>query len=112
MNIYHLYAWCPQKSEEDVESSGTRVSDSCEPHYGSWELTPSSLQGQQVLLATVLFLQANVIIFSRSKINLEITLCSIDTLTISSSSSGPQNTFSLIWVIFQCIDISPLIYSY
>lgn len=41
------------ESGEGVGAPGTRVMDCCEPSCGHWNLNPSSLQEQQVLLAPI-----------------------------------------------------------
>lgn len=44
--LHHVWAWCPQRSEEGVEPSGTGVLGRCEPPYGCWELTLGPLEEQ------------------------------------------------------------------
>ena len=39
----HMYARCPQKSEEGIRSPGTRVTDGCEPPCGCWKVNPGPL---------------------------------------------------------------------
>lgn len=43
MYVRHVCAWCPQKSEEGVESSEAGAMDDCEPARRCWELSPSPL---------------------------------------------------------------------
>lgn len=35
MSMYHVCAYCPQMSEEDIRPPGTVVIDSCEHHVGA-----------------------------------------------------------------------------
>ena len=44
-SVYHVHTWCPGKSEDGVESSGARVTDSCELSCGCWELNLDPLEG-------------------------------------------------------------------
>lgn len=41
---------CPRRSEEDVESSGHQVTDSCEPPCGCWGSNPDLWKSSLVLL--------------------------------------------------------------
>ena len=43
---------CPQRPEEGAGSPGARVTDSCEPPCGGWELNPGPLEEQPVFLTT------------------------------------------------------------
>ena len=51
MLVYHMHAWCLQRSEED-RSPGTGVRDGYELPCGWWELNPSLLKEQPVLLTS------------------------------------------------------------
>ena len=44
-----MHAWCSQRIEEGVESSGIVMTDGCEPPCGYWELNPGPLLKQPVL---------------------------------------------------------------
>jgi hypothetical protein len=35
--LYTIYAWCLQRPEEGIESSGTRITDNCELPYWGWD---------------------------------------------------------------------------
>lgn len=48
--VYHLHAWCPQRTEEGIASPETGVTDSCEPPRVYWELNLGPRQEQQALL--------------------------------------------------------------
>jgi hypothetical protein len=50
MSVYHLCNTLG--SQKSVESSGTGVTDSCEPPCGCWELNPEPLEEQPVFLTT------------------------------------------------------------
>lgn len=50
---YHVHAWCPRRLEEGIISSGTVVTDECEP-CGCWKLNPGPLQKQPLLLTSEL----------------------------------------------------------
>lgn len=50
ISVYHMHAWCPQRSEEGIRSPGTEVMDGCGPPYRYGEINPDPLQGQHVLL--------------------------------------------------------------
>ena len=55
-----VYIVCELAAHEDREGiifPGTRVTDSCEPLCGYWDLNPGPLQEQQLLLAVELTLQ-------------------------------------------------------
>lgn len=52
MDVYHIHAWCLQKSEEDVGFSRTGVTDGCEPLSVRWETHLGPLQDQHMLLTT------------------------------------------------------------
>lgn len=41
-----MCVWCPWRSEEDIDSSGTRIMDGCEPPHGHWGKSPGPLQEQ------------------------------------------------------------------
>jgi hypothetical protein len=47
--LYHMRAWCWQRPQEGVGSSGTEVTDGCESPCGCWELNPGPLEKQPVL---------------------------------------------------------------
>lgn len=47
--VHHMHTWCPWRSEENVGSPGTIVTDSYEPPYSHWELKSGPLQEQEVL---------------------------------------------------------------
>ena len=38
MSVSHVYAWCPQRSEDGSQETGIR--DRCEPPCGLWESNP------------------------------------------------------------------------
>jgi len=57
----HMLAWCMQRLQSDTELPGTGVTDGCEPPCGFWELNPSPLQEQQVLLISKPSLQPHLI---------------------------------------------------
>lgn len=46
MCVPYMFAWYPQKAEEDVR---TAVTEACDLLYGCWELDPGPLQEQQLL---------------------------------------------------------------
>lgn len=45
-----MHSWCLRKSEEDVRSSGTGITERCDSPCGCWELNPDPLAEQPVLL--------------------------------------------------------------
>ena len=45
----YVYVPCLCLVSKSTGSSGTRVTDSCEPPCGCWELNPDSLEEQAVL---------------------------------------------------------------
>lgn len=47
--VHYMLTWCPQRSEEGVGSSGTRVIDGFELPCGGWELNPSSVRARSTL---------------------------------------------------------------
>lgn len=47
--VHHLHAWCLQRPEVGVRSSGSGVTGGCEPSRGCWELNPGPLKKQQGL---------------------------------------------------------------
>jgi hypothetical protein len=49
MSVHHLHAWCLQRPEEGVVSSGTGVIDGRELPCGCLELNLSPLEEQPVL---------------------------------------------------------------
>jgi hypothetical protein len=51
MSVYHVRVWCSWRSEEDIESLGTRVINGCKFLCRFVELNLSPLQ-KQVLLTT------------------------------------------------------------
>lgn len=51
ISVYHMHAWCPQRSEEGIRSPGTGVPDNCELPCGCWDLNLGSLEEKPVLLA-------------------------------------------------------------
>lgn len=57
---YSEYAWCPQRSERGIRSSGTIITDGCGLPYGFWELNQYPLQEQQVFLTNDPSLQLHV----------------------------------------------------
>ena len=62
-------AWCPERSEEDIGSWGTGVTDGCGPVCGCMELNPGLQKEQCVPLHTEKSLQALLIsIFSTCEI--------------------------------------------
>lgn len=61
--VHHMYAWDPQGPEADVTFPGIRVTDNCEWRCGCWELYPSPLEEQQVLLTENLPLQTQDTLF-------------------------------------------------
>lgn len=42
MYVYYMYAWCPWKTEEDIRSPGTGVTDGCKPPCRFWGTEPGS----------------------------------------------------------------------
>lgn len=48
--MYHVLAWCPERSEEGIRYPGTGVTDSYELPYGYWKLNPGFPLEQPVLL--------------------------------------------------------------
>lgn len=50
-SVHPLSIYCPQRPEEGAESSGTGVSNGCEPPCGPWELNPGPLEEQQPVLS-------------------------------------------------------------
>lgn len=60
---YYVHVWCPWKVEEDMGSTGTRLTDGCEPLSGCWELNPGPLQEVQVFLTFGSCLQPHTITF-------------------------------------------------
>lgn len=52
MSVDHMHAWCLQKPLEGIESSGTGITDVCEPPCRCWELNPDPLEKHLVLLTT------------------------------------------------------------
>lgn len=54
-----MYAWCPQRPKEGTRSLWTEVTAGCDPQYGCWGLSPSSLEKQSVLLYAQPTLQPN-----------------------------------------------------
>lgn len=63
MYVYHMNAWCPWRSKEGTGSPGTGVINGYEPPYWCWELKPSPLQEQHVLLIAEPSLQPSTHIF-------------------------------------------------
>ena len=55
--VYYMCAWCRQRPEEVVESSGTEGTDHSERPCGCCDLSLGPLQEQPVLLDTDPFLQ-------------------------------------------------------
>lgn len=63
---HHLCSWCPQKPEEIIESSETRVVHWCELPWRFWVLKPLGLlQEQQMSLTIEPSLQSNKSLFSQ-----------------------------------------------
>jgi E3 ubiquitin-protein ligase NEDD4 len=52
MSVYHVHAWCPQKSEKAIRSPGTVVTDCCELPCGCWKSNPGPVEEQPVLLTS------------------------------------------------------------
>lgn len=52
MSVYFVHAWFLVRLEEDVQSLGTGIRDGCRLPCECWELNPSPLQVQPVLLTT------------------------------------------------------------
>ena len=46
--MYTVYAWYPQRPEEDIGSPGTGVTDGCEPPCGSWKLNLGPLDSTAI----------------------------------------------------------------
>ena len=59
--VQHTFARWPQRSEKGVGSSGTGVTDGCEPPCKCWELNLGPLQEQQVFLTTKLSLESHLL---------------------------------------------------
>lgn len=55
--MYYMHAQLPQKSQEDIKSPGTGVTDYHESLCKCWELNPGPLQEQQMFLTTKFQLQ-------------------------------------------------------
>lgn len=45
-----MFAWCPEKPEEDIGYPETGLTNSCELPCGYWKLNSRPFQEQQVLL--------------------------------------------------------------
>lgn len=56
MFVHYVLAHCLQRTEEDIESPRTEVTDNCEPSYGYWVSNLCSLEKPKVFLTTELFL--------------------------------------------------------
>lgn len=50
MFVHDVYAWCPQKPEEDIKSPAVGVTDNCESPPGCWVSNLGPLEEQQVPL--------------------------------------------------------------
>lgn len=46
-SVYHVHAWCPQRSAEGAASPGTAAIDGCELPCGCREKNPGPLQERQ-----------------------------------------------------------------
>lgn len=66
-----------QKPEEGTLSSGTRVSDGCEPSGGCWEPDPGLLEGKLVLLPAEPLLQLSNILTLDDKVTEVIFSCQL-----------------------------------
>ena len=51
MSLYHLHLWCPQRPEEGFRSSGTGVTDNCEPPCGGWSWTWVLWRNRQLIVS-------------------------------------------------------------
>lgn len=49
MSLYQVRAWCSEKLEKGITSSGTGVKHRCELWCGCWELYPGPLKEWLVL---------------------------------------------------------------
>lgn len=49
MYVHHVYAWCPEHSEEGVRLLRTGVMDDSEPPFECWKSSLGPLEEQQVL---------------------------------------------------------------
>ena len=49
--VYHLHAWCLQKSKEVIGSPETGIMDSCELPRGCWESNTGPVKEQLMLTA-------------------------------------------------------------
>lgn len=47
--VYHVYAWCSQRSAKGIGSPRTKVTGGYEPLQG-WKVNPGLLQEQKMLL--------------------------------------------------------------
>ena len=45
-----MFAWCPEKPEEDIGYPETGLTNSCELLCGCWELNSGPLEGHPLLL--------------------------------------------------------------
>lgn len=50
MHMYHMHAWCLQRTDKGIGSLEPGITDGCEPRCGCWELNPSPLQEQHAIL--------------------------------------------------------------
>ena len=63
ISVYHVCTQCQQRPEESTGSSGTRVTDGCEPPRGYWEPNPGPLKEQLAIITPAPCLQAPVFVF-------------------------------------------------
>ena len=61
--MYHVWAWCPQRSEEGISTSRAGAMDGCELAWRYWELNPGPLEKQQGPITSELSLQPMFNIF-------------------------------------------------
>lgn len=64
ISVHHMHALCPWRSEDGIESSGTGLTDGCDPPCGCWELNTDPLEEKPVLLTPELLLQPPHALFS------------------------------------------------
>jgi hypothetical protein len=62
-SVHHFHAWCLQRPEEGVESSGIGVTDACESSDGFWELKLGPLPLYHGPLTSVPSLQSRILCF-------------------------------------------------
>ena len=46
MYVYHMCAWCPQRSEESIEFNGIKIINDCNSPWGLWEPNPDTFKSR------------------------------------------------------------------